>query len=232
MKEYAAKREISTLMNREPEIERLLARIEDNFQVIVFGGAVRDVLFNCPENIRDIDVVLYPKRCTGNEEQEIRLREIIRTSFKGKTRKNRFGGYKVRYGNTQMDIWLLKDTWAFRQNLLKATPENLLKSVYLNIDAYALNYCEGKFIANCGHKKIEEIDIVLEENPCEELNLVRAVVFQKKYHMCLSENIIQKLTDMMIKWSEIEDRILKIEKQHYGAVVVTMKDIENAIKGV
>lgn len=232
MKEFLVKKKIDNLIAREYKAEHLIAQFENDFNVIVFGGAVRDALFGYEKNVRDIDFVLYPRKSIRNKEQKDLLKEIIQIECKSRVRKNQFGGYKIENGNKTMDIWLLSDTWAFKQKLLEATPENLLKSVYLNIDAYALNYCTGEFIAKCNEKKNQEIDIVLEHSACEKLNLLRAVVFQKKYSICLSERIINKLKNMLQQWSTIESEVFEIEKRHYGAILVTMQDIKDAIEGV
>lgn len=220
------------IVREDNQTEHLLARLKDNFHVIVFGGAVRDVLFGYEKNIRDIDFVLYPRKCIGDREQEDLLKEIIQVEFKSRVGQNQFGGYKIGSGRTTLDLWLLKDTWAFKHNLLEATPENLLKSVYLNIDAYALDYFSGEFIARCNQRRNRVIDIVLEKSACEELNLLRAVVFQKKYNMRLSNRITEKLDIMLQHWQMIETQIYEIEKRHYGEVLVTRKDIEDAVKGV
>ncbi|MDD6628200.1 MAG: hypothetical protein PUF03_08120 [Lachnospiraceae bacterium] len=230
MRNLVVREKIDSLITREIWSAQLWPELEERFYVIVFGGAIRDILFGYEQNIRDIDVVLYPIQNCDNSIQEDLLRTIIESNCKDCYRRNQFDGYKIQNKSMTMDIWLLKDTWAFKQKILSASPQNLLKSVYLNIDAYAWNYNTGRFISHCDRIKREKIDIVLEESACEYLNLIRAVVFEKKYNMCLADRIIMKLREILKRWPKVEKDVFAIEEKHYGNIVVTKQDIRNAIE--
>lgn len=223
-------KEINALITRESWSIQLLTELAKTFNIVFFGGVVRDILYGHERQIRDIDLVLYPKSGHNSDRQDELLKRTIEVICGNGYRYNQFHGYKITGKVNSMDIWLLKDTWAFQQNLLAASPANLLQSVYLNIDAYAWNYNERKFISHCDVKTIKSIDIVLEKNACEWLNLIRAVVFSSKYDISLSSLIIGKLCSMLKDWSSIEAEILSIEKRHYGKIAVTGRDIENLIE--
>lgn len=209
---------------------QLITELEKKFRVIIFGGAIRDILFGHESEIRDIDLVLYPIKQADDSRQDILLKNIIHKNCEKKYTKNRFDGYKIKGTMTTLDVWLLKDTWAFRQNIIPTSPQNLLKSVYLNIDAYAWDYSFRRFISDCDRTKNYKIDVVLEASACEDLNLIRAVALSRKYDMYLSDKIRRKLQEMLKHWCSIEMDIFSIEMKHYGDVVVTQKDIKRAIE--
>ena len=111
-----------------------IMKLMNCYDLYLFGGGVRDLLNNSLEQVRDLDFVIKSK---NNE--EINLESYIPDNITFK--KNRFNGYKIYFDNLIIDIWDIKNTWAFKSNLLDDSVENLLDSVYLNIDAllYYLN---------------------------------------------------------------------------------------------
>ncbi len=230
MDNLVVRKKIDNLITRDVVVEQLWSKLEDSFNVIIFGGAIRDILFGCEQNIRDLDVVLYPIEECDNDKQDSLFQNIIEKNGIYRYCKNQFDGYKIQGKFITLDIWLLKDTWAFRKKLLPMSSQNLLKSVYLNIDAYAWNYSKNFFISHCDEIKNHEIDIVLEESVCERLNLIRSVVFERKYDICLSDRIVRKLYKMLQNWNKIEKDIFLIEKKHYGYIIVTKQDIQKAIE--
>lgn len=221
---------INNLIEKEEWSIRLFADLTECFDIIIFGGAIRDILYNQGQNIRDLDLVLAPKNKLGDDRQNFILQKIIDKNCHFSYCQNQFQGYKLRGKYNTMDIWLLKDTWAFKQELLDVSTQNLLKSVYLNIDAYAWNYNKKKFISQCDKKKTSVIDIVLEQTACEYLNLIRAIVFGQKYGMYLSDRIIIKLGRMLEAWPKIEADVLLSEKRHYGCIKIEKSDIQKTIE--
>lgn len=223
-------KEILALITREKWSIRLLSELEKSFNVVFFGGVVRDILYGHEQQIRDIDLVLYPKRKSDMDKQDEMLKKAVEDICCDFYCYNQFHGYKIKGKVNLIDIWLLKDTWAFQRELLPVSLPNLLQSVYLNIDAYAWHYNKRKFVSHCDTRDINTIDIVLEENACEWLNLIRAVVFSSKYGISLSELIIDKLYLMLKEWSSIEREVFSIEQRHYGKIAVTGNDIEDLIE--
>jgi hypothetical protein len=101
----------------------------DGKSAYIFGGVIRDICLKGGKDFHsDIDVVFV-----GTEE-DLELRIKIWGSEHTKTK---FGGYRLRLGLFDLDIWTLESTWAFRNNLVrnKTLPEHLLLSTLLNWDA-------------------------------------------------------------------------------------------------
>jgi hypothetical protein len=173
-------------------------------------------------NPRDIDIVLV-----GPHEFLI---EIERDEhLKGRVLKNSFGGYKIISEKCVFDIWHISDTWAFKEKLVEQSIENLLKTVFLNIDAYAYNLTKQYFIGNCNNKGLPKlISIVLFKNPNLSLNFIRALALSKKYKIGFSDYIksiiIQEVNNAYSKELFISN-LIKEQERHYNEVIVSFNEI-------
>ena len=99
---------------------------------------------------------------------------------------NQFGGIKICTPQINFDIWRLEDTRAFQQGFMEAEERNLLKTVFLNIDAYAYHMNKKQYLDHCNENRFPtEIDVVLEDWGCLEVNLLRALVYAQKNMRCL-----------------------------------------------
>lgn len=191
------------------------------YDLYLFGGGVRDILNNNLEHVRDLDFVIKSK---NNE--EINLENYIPNNITFK--KNRFNGYKIYFDNLIIDIWDIKNTWAFKSNLLDDSVENLLDSVYLNIDSLLYYLNENKYVNNCDktYKKIKQLDIILEKTPCEKLNLLRAIIYKNKYSLKMSHKLKEKFYKYV--YSNKEDLInefMKLQKEHYNYYVYDKQEL-------
>lgn len=190
--------------------------------VYLFGGAVRNYLDNEFESVRDLDIVIDFKK----NDYSIDSFLAKDTRFK----KNIFGGYKILLNDICIDIWKMKDTWAFRENKMRSSAYNLTKSVFLNIDGIVYSMNDKDYIDGCNQKYFEMrkkniLDTVLEENPCVELNLLRALVLCKKYNMELSDNL-KKIFNMYNCSGDFIDYLMYLQLKHYGKQVLSSQCIK------
>ena len=208
-----------------------LKNIMKNAEVYLFGGAVRDYLDGKIDASRDIDIVVESNTNTSIDILEI-IKQLNDTTFK----INRFNGYKINFNNQlYVDIWNLLDTWAFKTNEIEPSALNLMKSVYLNIDALVYSLNNSTYLNNCdiiyeNTIKNNKLDIVFDKTPYEDLNLLRALVFQKKYSLKFS----QKLSNRIIQYireneNSVIDNFMKIQIIHYNQVVISNNEIKNII---
>jgi hypothetical protein len=160
------------------------------------------------------------------------LESLENTTYK----KNRYDGYKVKFNNRiAVDVWNLKDTWAFRSNKLTATATNLMKSVYLNIDALVYSLSDDTFLDNCNISYLDIInkhllDIVFDETPFEELNLLRALVFRKRYSLELSPKLTKRLMYYIKNdKSSTINSFMKLQIEHYNQVVISQTELSNGL---
>ena len=172
--------------------QKFIDKLEENSEVILFGGAVRDYFENSfKKKPRDIDLVLYPN-------EKLCLTELLEDN-KYEYKVNKFGGYKIKVDNLNFDVWSIDNTWAFKENKVDFNQlQDLNKTVFLSIDAVFYNLTTQK-LYNDGYAEVKsekELDIVLEDNPHPEINIMRARYFQKKYDLSFTD----KLNNYFNKW--------------------------------
>ena len=191
------------------------------YDLYLFGGGVRDLLNNNLDYVRDLDFVIK-----SSNNKIINLESYIpnHISFK----KNRFNGYKIFFDNFIMDIWDIKNTWAFKSNLLDDSVENLLNSVYLNIDSLLYYLNENRYINNYDktYKKIKQLDIILEKTPCEKLNLLRAIIYKNKYSLKMSNRLKKRFYNYFYADNKnLIDEFMILQKEHYNHCVYTKQEL-------
>ena len=195
------------------------------YDLYLFGGGVRDLLNNSLDSVRDLDFVIKSRN-----DEEIDLESYIPNHINFK--KNRFKGYKIFFDNLIIDIWDIKNTWAFKSNLLDDSVENLLDSVYLNIDSLLYYLNENKYINNCDktYKKIKQLDIVLKETPCEKLNLLRALVYKNKYSLKMSNKLKKQFYKYInINNENLINEFMRLQKEHYNNYIYTKQELMNEL---
>ena len=219
------KKVIDKILSEQP-LYLMLNEILSYANVYLFGGAVRNYLDDDFENVRDLDFVIDFKN------NNYSLEKILTKNTKFK--KNIFGGYKILSNNICIDMWEMKDTWAFKENKICVSVHNLTKTVFLNIDGIIYSMNDRDYINNCNQKyfdirKKNILDTVLEKNPCVELNLLRALVFGKKYDMEFSSN----LKNIFKKYSNSEtfiDYLTHLQHKHYGKQVLSSQCMNELMK--
>lgn len=206
-----------------------IEELSDVGDLLFFGGTIRDICLypDNPPFPRDFDIAINFKNKNKFE--------VITQKYNN--RKNRFGGFKFKIGNVEFDIWDLKNTWAFKNTNLKATEENLAKSVYLNIDGIVYNYNKSKVYDELFKKSIKycKLDINLKENPQVELNLLRALVFKEKYKKNYKLNFSNTLKDTFREYLEDEsmrlvDSLYELQSKHYSKYYFTKEKLNYELK--
>lgn len=205
----------------------LMEELEKSGEVILFGGAVRDYIDNSYKKLpRDFDIV-YKKKS-----DKIGLDKLL---SKFNYKKNRFNGYKVGIDGLEFDIWDIDDTWAFKQNKIKCNKnqyvEKLTETVFLNIDSIIFNINESKFDGDKYIDAIENkyLDIILEENPFLELNLLRAILYKRKYEMSLSNKLIELFRNFIENNSDYIDILYNIQIDHYNVEKIDKYELQKEL---
>jgi len=206
-----------------------LDSIMSDATVYLFGGAIRDFLDGKLDSSRDIDFVIE-----ANTANNLNIEEYLKPLNNITYKKNRYDGYKIIFNNQLIvDIWNLSDTWAFKTNRLAPSAENLMKSVYLNVDALVYSLNSGSFLDNCHVTYIDTIknhllDIVFDETPFEDLNLLRALVFKKKYSLELSSKLSHRLMYYIENdKTSIVDSFINLQIAHYNQVLLDQTELSH-----
>lgn len=220
---YALREKFYSILKLRPLALKLIFRLEEEGDLLLFGGAVREFFKSNFEVIpRDFDIVVN----STNKDFEHCFRGI---SYK----KNRFDGYKINIDDLIFDIWDLSSTWAFKEKkICDVRKENLPKTVFLNYDSIVYNlrtgdlYDEGYYQA----KKDKFLDIVLEENPFPEINILRSFVFNKREQMSYSDCLLSYISDWRKKNKGQEVELLvNAQNKHYGREFLTKNEIEKEL---
>lgn len=200
-----------------------LYKLINNIQkhnIYVFGGFVRDYLYEYKSDYRDIDLVVDLDASLLDKKIYSYIPEKMIVT-------NQFDGYKLKLNNIIIDIWAIDKTWAIRKGFF--SKKDLLKTVYLNIDAYAYDITNKCFLDNCNIiKKPREIDICFELNPNEELNLARSLVLSRKYNIMISNRIKGKLL-YLLNSNEKKKKFLSSQISHYGKIEVQLEELLGVI---
>ncbi len=109
----------------------------------IFGGVIRDIAIHGLKNFKsDIDIV-YTGIIQERELQDIAI-------------KNKFGGHRVTFNRWIIDIWPLKETWAFKNGAIAfENKESLLKTTQTNYEAIMYDIKNKKII--CAKNYIDDI---------------------------------------------------------------------------
>ncbi|WP_373483854.1 hypothetical protein [Acetobacterium sp.] len=216
------------IISRYSNADKLIRKLEENGEIIVFGGAVREYIETNYEKLpRDFDIVF--KKTKKHKDLESLLSGFF-------YKKNRFDGYKVLLDDLEFDIWNIDDTWAFRENKVKCKKahysQKLTETVFLNVDSivFNLNKCtlDGKNFYNALENK--ELDIILEDNPFLELNLLRALVFKDKYDMSLSKKLVESFRKFSRNNDNYLEALYNIQFSHYKTEKIDKNQLKKELE--
>jgi hypothetical protein len=117
---------LNELILRNEEFRKFYYYALNSGSLYMIGGAVRD--FAIRQIPRDLDLIIDCKP------------EILHDLMKEFSYKiNRFGGYKLKVNNIEVDIWSIHKHWAFKESLYECTFENISKGAFFNFDAITIN---------------------------------------------------------------------------------------------
>lgn len=223
--------QLKYLLEKNQQTLEFVEELSGVGDLLFFGGSIRDICLS-PSNPpfpRDFDIAI-------NFKNKNKFETIIN---KYENRKNRFGGYKFRIANVEFDVWDLEKTWAFNNTDLKASEENLAKSVYLNIDGIVYNYNNLKVYDDLFKNSIKnrKLDVNLEINPQVELNLLRALVFKEKYEEEYKLSFSNKLKQIFKKHLnnellELVDSLYNLQDSHYKKIYLSKEKIKHELQRI
>ncbi|OKO50954.1 hypothetical protein ABH17_026920 (plasmid) [Bacillus toyonensis] len=222
------KSEIFSLLQNYPESLRFIESLSEIGELLFFGGSIRDYyIYNEYKNMpRDFDIAvkLNPKN------EGLFKTFIEQYEFK----KNRFGGYKVRIEGIEFDLWNLQNTWAFKERKLVVGEQNLIKSVFLSVDGIAYNFNNDTLYDDELKRSIEnkQINVVLKDNPQKELNLLRALVFKKKYKFELSKDLKEEYRRSFKIHTNLHEVLHELQFSHYNCEYLTKNEVFNELEYV
>lgn len=217
--------EVYKILKEENISEDAFLHLEKKYELILFGGAVRDYIFTGYQSVpRDMDFVVVGAK------NNIELRRNLSLFWcNEKISQNQFEGIKVTVGKFSIDIWRLEDTLAFKKGFLPCSVDNLLESVTLNIDAYAYNMNTKKYVNKCNLKIYpQKIELMLKDEENLNLNLIRAIVYSEKYRIPVSKEIKGILMKKLLDEKEVK-KINDIQIYHFKQEKININDLYNRL---
>lgn len=227
---YKLSEDFYKLIAKFPDANNLINQLNSCGEILLFGGAVREYVDNQFSNMpRDFDIVI------NKNDDKVDLDKILK-NFEYK--KNRFNGYKVNVNDIEFDIWELENTWAFKENKINCSKEEykykLQDTVFLNVDSVVYNLTDQKMFNEKYEyaMKNKEIDIVLEENPYKELNMIRAIELKNRYNMKLSKKLKLLIKDFIESNNDCINKLYEVQYNHYLEYKVKKQTIENEFNDI
>ncbi|WP_394239966.1 hypothetical protein [Vibrio astriarenae] len=195
---------------------------KNQFDVYAFGGLVRDIgLFGVRDFSSDVDLVV--------ESHRPQLLKALSRLPKESVTENKFGGFRVRQGAWDIDIWCAEDTWAIKNKLIAYEDvTSLLKTTFLSWDSALFDVRNQHLI--CSNEYLEDLisgrlDIVLQESPNELGSMVRlARAIYSKGARELKSNALETLRLYFEKYSFSD--IVAYEKKSYAKRFLNITDLE------
>ncbi|WP_154402469.1 hypothetical protein [Mucilaginibacter endophyticus] len=196
-----------------------LDEISANTDVYIFSGIIRNYFLNIYRK-RDVDVVLG---------QEI---DIFKEFQNFSIRKNSFGGYKIMFPSGPLDLWFIKDTWAFQHSqktlefhLEKKIPDTAFfnfSSIIYSLNKQKFYYTEHfvKFLKN------KQLDYVYDKNPNYSLCIINTLYYAEKYNLEISKRLLTFITNLYTK-NKYNYQTTQIK--HFGEIIYTDEQIEQKI---
>lgn len=78
-------------------------------------------------------------------------------------------------------------------------------------------------------RRLGYIDIEFIECPFVELNLLRALVYRKKYNMRLSARLRNEIAHHKHGCPRFCDRLMELQKSHFGKLIFSRERLENIL---
>lgn len=219
-------RSICSLRKHNLELNILLTRLEMCGEVILIGGAIRDVC-HCYLP-RDFDFIVKTKQ---------EHLDIFLSNYPAK--KNRFGGYKVNLDSVEIDIWTMESHWPFKEGFFECKEDNISKSVFFNLDALVYNLSTGHYNVEHYNEAIEknELSIMYSEedmflNPQPEQNIVKAILLNEKCKINISDSTKVFIEETLNEDKDIYDKMKIAQEKHYGFIAMPIHLLKRKISNL
>ncbi|QYK12197.1 hypothetical protein K0I63_15835 [Shewanella rhizosphaerae] len=185
---------------------------KNKLDIYVFGGLVRDIgLFGVRDFSSDVDLVV--------ENNRTELIKALSRLPKANVYQNKFGGFRIKHGAWEIDIWCAKDTWAIKNKFVVYEDiSSLLKTTFLSWDSALFDVKNQKLICNDDYLENlvnGSLDIILKNSPNELGSMVRLTrAIYGKGAKTLKNNALNTLRVYFEKYSL--DEIITYEHKNYN----------------
>ena len=209
---------LSEILKKYNNLESFLERINENGRLYILGGSVRDSFYKKKNEytIRDLDLIFS---------KDIKKIKNILEEYDYSI--NRFGGYKIKFFDIEVDIWSYKDNWATKNYFKPRDKKNMIDLIsygtLLNIDSLVYDY-RNKSICYDYFKEAYESSIIdfittdkryIEINPNKPLNIFRIIYLMSIYELSLSLSITTYIKEYIKNHNNYLEEIYQSQLKHY-----------------
>ena len=195
----------------------LIKALSQQAHLYGFGGLIRDIgLYTAHQFRSDIDLVFAGSRK--------HLQKALSDYGLQKISENKFGGFRVRDFNVDIDIWSLEDTWAFKHHfIIQRDVESLLNTTLMSWDSVLYDIQNDRIITTDSwltDLHTGRLDLVLEHTPDVNSALIRILrtIYGKEVLM-LGERLCQFLASSMNAYPD--HRLVSEELERYRTSYIT-----------
>ncbi|NCI48325.1 hypothetical protein GWC95_00225 [Sediminibacterium roseum] len=211
------------MQTEKPEVMDSIVRVSKKTRVFIFSGVIRN-FFLGERNNRDIDIIL---------ENEIDLLEIFADA---EIHKNSFGGYKIFYHKTTIDLWYLKQTWAFQNDHFPTFSFNLEAKIpdtaFFNFSSAVYSFNDKTFYYTDDFVRFlrdREIDFVYKKNPNPKLCVVNTLYYSDKYKLNIKDRLKKFIFEL---YNENDKDYQSVQLRHFGIVIYPNDVIEHRLETI
>lgn len=201
----------------EDAYQLLEAFKEQDVECYLLGGAIRDAFEG--RHPRDLDIIL------ADESEELLKSILSNTHIKYTI--NSFNGYKMVFEKLMVDLWLMKDHYAFKKEYYPENKAYIKRTTFVNYDSLVYDLqtkeLDSSYYDDCIRRKT--IDLIgkkklRDNNPNAVLSIIKIILLKQRTNYKLSDSVIDFLAE---QYNECGDSLWKkIEaeyKRHYGKTI-------------
>ncbi len=197
--------------NISNNVKKFIEILNVKTKVFLFSGIIRDYFIKNEKDIfRDIDIII---------EDDIPI-ELLFENIN--YTKNSFGGYKISIDSTNIDLWVIRKTWALNNGQLKMEfvhINELPRTTFFNFSSIIYSLQDKKFIIGKDFLRFlrdKEIEIVYDRNPYPELCIVNSFYYREKFNLPLAKKLKKYLID---NFENNIDKLEEIQIKHFNQII-------------
>lgn len=188
----------------------------------LFSGIIRDYFLGYSQ-VRDVDLMI---------DTDKDIQQLIQ---KYRYRRNSFGGYKVFIGNTVIDLWYLRDTWALHnsQSVLDIEIEkHIPNTAFFNFSSILFSFRDKRFIYTKHFLRFirdKKIDYVFEPNANYALCVVNSFYYRDKLNLPFTDKLKEYLKKLEKRYTPDYE---SVQLKHFGNVIYSNEFIKSEVKNM
>ena len=201
------------------DLKAVINELQYHSEVYLFSGIIRNYFLNIKEH-RDVDLVLS---------KEV---DVARFFNGFPIKRNSFGGFKIQLDSVDVDLWFMKNTWAFQygQKTLDLQLEKKIPdTAFFNFSSviYCINskrfFYTDHFLRFLRDKKLDYVDRI---NANYGLCVVNTFYYADKYSLKVSERLLKLIREFH---THKKYDYQSIQLKHFGKVLYDDLSISNRL---